>query len=315
MYICAWQAPALPPDALISSRITLAAVSDEAGAAVLLRDQRRQPAVLGQRRDELLRVAVRLEPAPVLAGEAARRARAPRRGSRPARRGTRSPSDRVALEQPAGDHELLDLVRALAEDRAPARRGRAARRRTPASSRSRRGSASPRARPPRRSRSRTASPSPPRGRRARPRPCARPPASSAAAPPRSSSPSARASAGSPGAARSACRTPRAPARSGSPPRRRACAIPTARAAMLTRPSSIPPMKYLKPSPTPASPPSTLVRRRAEAVERELDRLDALVAELLERRAGSSGRAARRRRAPSRARTRSSRGGAARPRGR
>ncbi len=26
MYICAWQAPALPPDALISSRITLAAV-------------------------------------------------------------------------------------------------------------------------------------------------------------------------------------------------------------------------------------------------------------------------------------------------
>ena len=28
MYICAWQAPALQPEALISSRITLAAVSD-----------------------------------------------------------------------------------------------------------------------------------------------------------------------------------------------------------------------------------------------------------------------------------------------
>ena len=28
MYICAWQAPALQPDALISSRITLAAVSE-----------------------------------------------------------------------------------------------------------------------------------------------------------------------------------------------------------------------------------------------------------------------------------------------
>ena len=27
MYICAWQAPELPPEALISSRITLAAVS------------------------------------------------------------------------------------------------------------------------------------------------------------------------------------------------------------------------------------------------------------------------------------------------
>ena len=45
MYICAWQAPELPPDALISSRITLAAVSDEAGAAVLLGDQRGEPAV------------------------------------------------------------------------------------------------------------------------------------------------------------------------------------------------------------------------------------------------------------------------------
>ena len=41
----------------------------EPGAAVLLGDQRGQPALLGQRGDELLRVAVGLEPAPVLAGE------------------------------------------------------------------------------------------------------------------------------------------------------------------------------------------------------------------------------------------------------
>src|SRR5207244_1117894 len=42
----------------------------EAGAAVLLRDERGQPAVLGQRADELLGVAVGLEPAPVLVGKA-----------------------------------------------------------------------------------------------------------------------------------------------------------------------------------------------------------------------------------------------------
>ena len=70
MYICAWQAPELQPEALISSRITLAAVSAEAGAAVFLRDERRQPAGLGQRADELLGVAVGLERAPVLARKA-----------------------------------------------------------------------------------------------------------------------------------------------------------------------------------------------------------------------------------------------------
>ena len=70
MYICAWQAPELPPDALISSRIDARRRDPEPGAAVLLRDQRREPAVLGQRADELLRVAVGLEPAPVLAREA-----------------------------------------------------------------------------------------------------------------------------------------------------------------------------------------------------------------------------------------------------
>src|SRR5262249_6096140 len=42
----------------------------ETGAAVLLRDQRGEPAVLGQRADELLGIAVGLEPAPVLARKA-----------------------------------------------------------------------------------------------------------------------------------------------------------------------------------------------------------------------------------------------------
>ena len=41
----------------------------EARTAVLLRDQRRQPAVLRQRGDELVRIAVGFERAPVLARE------------------------------------------------------------------------------------------------------------------------------------------------------------------------------------------------------------------------------------------------------
>ena len=70
MYIWAWQAPELQPDALISSRITLAVGEREACAPVLLRNEGGKPAVLGQRRHELLRVAVGLERAPVLTGEA-----------------------------------------------------------------------------------------------------------------------------------------------------------------------------------------------------------------------------------------------------
>ena len=70
MYICAWQAPALPPTALISSRITHAAVRPRPAPPYSSRDQRRQPAALGQRRDELRRIAVGLELAPVLAGKA-----------------------------------------------------------------------------------------------------------------------------------------------------------------------------------------------------------------------------------------------------
>ena len=89
-----------------------------------------------------------------------------------------------------------------------------------------------------------------------------------------------------------------------------------RAAMLTRPSSIPPMKYLKPSPTPGLAAEHRVGRRAEPVEDELDRLDALVAELAAAAAGSSGPAAPRPPGSfSSTNAGHARGGAARPRDR
>ena len=70
VYICAWHADALPPDALISSRTTLASSNPSPAPPNSLRDEHAEPAAGGQRGDELLRVAVRLEPAPVLAREA-----------------------------------------------------------------------------------------------------------------------------------------------------------------------------------------------------------------------------------------------------
>ena len=80
-----------------------------------------------------------------------------------AREATRAPSgsavERVALEQAAGDHEALDLVRALADDHQRARRGSSARSAARSCSRRRRGCASPRSRSRTRPRSRTASPS------------------------------------------------------------------------------------------------------------------------------------------------------------
>ena len=60
LYIWPWQAPELPPERLISSMITDASARPEARAAVLLRDQRGQPAGLGQRIDEGLGVGALL---------------------------------------------------------------------------------------------------------------------------------------------------------------------------------------------------------------------------------------------------------------
>ena len=82
MYICAWQAPALPPLAQISSRITLAAPSAEPRAAVLLRDQRRRASRARSAPRRTRRVAVGLERPPVGAGEAGAELRAPPRGCR-----------------------------------------------------------------------------------------------------------------------------------------------------------------------------------------------------------------------------------------
>ena len=70
MYICAWQAPELQPWWLISCEDQRRVAQPEAHAAVLLGDQRGQPATLGQRRDERLGVrALAIELAPVLARE------------------------------------------------------------------------------------------------------------------------------------------------------------------------------------------------------------------------------------------------------
>ena len=70
MYICAWQAPELQPWRLISWRISAASASPRPMPAVLLGDQRREPAALGQRRDECLGVRLlAVEIAPVLARE------------------------------------------------------------------------------------------------------------------------------------------------------------------------------------------------------------------------------------------------------
>ena len=70
MYICAWQAPELQPAALISSRITLAAVSDRPAPPNSSGISAASQPCSVSASHELLRVPVRLERAPVLAGEA-----------------------------------------------------------------------------------------------------------------------------------------------------------------------------------------------------------------------------------------------------
>ena len=115
MYICAWQAPELPPDALISSRITLAAVrprpappySSGISAAS-------QPSSVSAPTNSS-GIAVGLERRASTRPGSARRARARRRGSRPAPGGREVHHAGLPLEQPAGDDQLLDLVRALAD--------------------------------------------------------------------------------------------------------------------------------------------------------------------------------------------------------
>ena len=71
VYIWAWQAPPLQPDAWISSRIAAPAPMPEPAAAVALGNQRGQETRVGQRLHELPRVgALAVLLAPVLAGVA-----------------------------------------------------------------------------------------------------------------------------------------------------------------------------------------------------------------------------------------------------
>ena len=70
LYIWPWHAPALPPARLISSMITDASASPSPDPPILLRDQRRQPPRLGQRRDEGIGIAAGLvDRAEVLGGK------------------------------------------------------------------------------------------------------------------------------------------------------------------------------------------------------------------------------------------------------
>ena len=70
MYICAWQAPALPPWRLISSRISAASLMPSPAPPYSSGISAAEPAALGQRRDELLGVgALAIELAPVLIRE------------------------------------------------------------------------------------------------------------------------------------------------------------------------------------------------------------------------------------------------------
>ena len=81
LYIWPWQAPELPPRAVDLLHDHRGLGQAQARAAVLLRDQRGQPAGLGERVDERLGVgALRVDLAVVLVGKLRRTARAPRRG-------------------------------------------------------------------------------------------------------------------------------------------------------------------------------------------------------------------------------------------
>ena len=70
MYICAWHAPALAPQRLISSRMIAASVMPRPDAAVLFGNERGEVARVGQRPDEVLGIrAPRVEVAPVGVGK------------------------------------------------------------------------------------------------------------------------------------------------------------------------------------------------------------------------------------------------------
>ena len=117
MYICAWQAPELQPRGVDLLEDHARRREREPCAAVLLRDERGEPAVLGQRARRTPPGSGRARARASTRPGSARRARARPRGSRPAPPAARSPGQpRVPLEQPPRDDQLLDLVRALADE-------------------------------------------------------------------------------------------------------------------------------------------------------------------------------------------------------
>ena len=74
MYICAWHAPALRAAAVDLLEDDRRLGDAEPGPAVLLRNQRREVAGVGQRLNELPRIAAAsVEVAPVLSGNVAHR--------------------------------------------------------------------------------------------------------------------------------------------------------------------------------------------------------------------------------------------------
>ena len=70
VYICAWQAPALPPLRLISSRMIEASVTPRPEPPYVLGNQRREIAGAGERLDERVGIGARgVELAPVAVGK------------------------------------------------------------------------------------------------------------------------------------------------------------------------------------------------------------------------------------------------------
>ena len=100
VYICAWQAPALQSEALICSRITLAAVSDSPEPPYCSGMSAASHPASVKSPDELLRIAIGLERPPSTRRGNPRRARGRPPGSRPAPMGSQSPWGGVRLAHP-----------------------------------------------------------------------------------------------------------------------------------------------------------------------------------------------------------------------
>ena len=115
VYICAWQAPPLQPEAWISSRMAAAAVMAEAAAAEFLGDERgEEPASVSAATNSVGIGALAVEPPPILAGKA-RAQRAHRFADRCEIGGVGHDRD-LGAAVVDGDHVALDHAGAKAHD-------------------------------------------------------------------------------------------------------------------------------------------------------------------------------------------------------